>query len=66
MKLASYLNVGDLITYGKYKNAKGRITAFGMDEKGNPTVTVKTVHKDPNKKPQTKTMGLFKRDFASA
>jgi hypothetical protein len=30
---SSYFNVGDLILYGKYKNKRGKIVGFGLDEK---------------------------------
>lgn len=54
---ASLFNVGDIILFGKYKNSKGRITGFGKDPKGNPTVDIEPI---PKGRKQTKTFGLFK------
>jgi len=54
---AAYFNVGDLILYGKWKNHVGRITAFGSDQYGNPTVTIEPV---PLGRKKPKTFGLFK------
>ena len=51
------LNVGDPILYGKYKNKRGIIREFGVDAKGNPTITVEPV---PKGRKQDKVMGLFK------
>jgi len=56
-RTSSYLNIGDLILYGKYKNKKGRIVEFGEDAKGNPTVTIEPI---PKGRKKNKTMGLFK------
>lgn len=56
-RLASYFSIGDLITYGKYLNKKGRIVGFTTDEKGYPAVEIEPVPKD-NKK--NKTLTLFK------
>jgi hypothetical protein len=57
MKTASYFEVGDLITFGKYQNKKGRITGFTSDPKGNPIVIVEPV---PKGKKQTKMIPLFR------
>jgi predicted double-glycine peptidase len=54
---ASYLNVDDVILYGKYKNKKGRIVAISVDPKGNPTIEVEPI---PKGRKQNKIMGLFK------
>lgn len=54
---AGYLAVNDLVWMGKYKNKLAIITAFGEDEKGNPTITVEPV---PRGRKQPKTFGLFK------
>ncbi len=56
-RTAAYFNVGDLITYGKYQNKKGRIVAFGDDGKGNPTITIEPV---PKGRKQNKVMPLFR------
>jgi hypothetical protein len=53
----SYFNVGDVILYGRWKNHVGRITAFGADQYGNPTVTIEPV---PLGRKKPKTFGLFK------
>lgn len=53
---ASYLNVGDYIWFGKYKNKLGKIVAFG-DDKGNPTITIRPI---PKGRKQDKTFSLFK------
>jgi hypothetical protein len=58
---AGYLNVGDLILYGKFKNALGRITGFGKNEKGDPTVIIQPVDKEGNpKKSQPKELVMLK------
>lgn len=54
---AAYFNVGDVILYGKWKNHVGRITAFGADQYGNPTVTIEPI---PLGRKKPKTFGLFK------
>ena len=54
---AAYLNVGDVILYGKYKNHVGKIVAFGEDQWGNPTVEIEPI---PKGRKQNKVMGLFK------
>lgn len=55
--VAAYFNVGDFILFGKYKNKKGRIIEFGVDPKGNPTVTIEPI---PKGRKQNKTFSLFK------
>lgn len=56
-----YLNIGDLILYGKFKNARGRITGFGKNDKGDPTVLIQPVDKDGNaKKGQPKELVMLK------
>ena len=54
---AGYFAVGDLVWQGKYKNKLGIITAFGVDAKGNPTITVSPI---PKGRKQDKTFSLFK------
>jgi len=54
---AAFFNVGDIITFGKYKNKKGRIISFGENPKGQPTVEIEPI---PKGRKQNKTMGLFK------
>lgn len=56
-KRAAFFNVGDLVTYGKYQNKKGKIVRFGDDGKGNPTVEIEPV---PKGRKQNKTLALFK------
>lgn len=58
---SGYLDIGDLILYGKFKNALGRITGFGTNDKGDPTVTIQPVDKEGNpKKGQPKELVLLK------
>lgn len=57
MRTAAYFNVGDLVLFGKYKNKKGRIVSFSLDEKGQPTVEIEPV---PKGQKQNKTLTLFK------
>lgn len=58
---AAFLNIGDLIYYGKFKNAMGRITGFGKNEKGDPTVILQPVNKDGSaKKSQPKELVMLK------
>lgn len=54
---AGYWAVGDYCWMGKYKNKLGQIIAFGTDDKGNPTITVRPV---PQGRKQDKTFSLFK------
>jgi hypothetical protein len=54
---AGYLNVGDIVLYGKYKNHRGRIVNFSQDHWGNPTIEIEPV---PKGRKQNKIMGLFK------
>lgn len=57
----SYLNVGDVVLYGKFKNAKGRILSFGKNEKGDPTIEVQPIDKEGKSKGgQPKTLVLLK------
>ena len=57
LRRAGYFNPGDFIWMGKYKNRLGQIIAIGVDDKGNPTVTIRPV---PKGRKQDKTIGLFK------
>lgn len=52
-----YFEIGDLILYGKYKNKKGKIVAWGKDHKGNPTVEIEPI---PKGRKKNKTLGLFR------
>lgn len=54
---AAFLNVGDIILYGKYKNKKGRIVRFTTNEKGQPQVEIEPI---PKGRKKNKVMGLFK------
>lgn len=53
----AYLNIGDLVYYGKYKNHVGKITAFGQDKWGNPTIEVEPI---PRGRKKLKTIGLYR------
>lgn len=57
MKVAAFFNVGDEILYGKYKNKRGRIIQFGLNDKGQPLVEIEPV---PKGRKKNKMMGLFK------
>jgi hypothetical protein len=52
-----YFVEGDIVLYGKYKNHRGKIVAFGKDKWGNPTVEVEPI---PKGRKQNKVFGLFK------
>lgn len=52
-----YFEIGDIVTFGKYKNKKGKIVAWGKDHKGNPTVEIEPI---PKGRKKNKTIGLFK------
>lgn len=54
---AAYMNVGDLVYFGKYKNHVGRIVAFSQDHWGNPVVEIEPI---PKGRKQNKVMGLFR------
>lgn len=53
---SAFFNIGDPILFGKYKNKKGVISGFGLNDKGQPTVTIDPV---PKGKKKSKTMNLF-------
>ena len=55
--IAAYFEVGDRVTYGKYKNHTGIVRSFGQDKWGNPTIEIEPV---PKGRKQNKVMGLFK------
>lgn len=57
LRYASYFRVGDVILMGKYKNARGKIVAFGQDKWGNPTVVIEPI---PKGRKQNKIIGLYK------
>jgi len=58
---AGYLNVGDVVLYGKWKNARARILSFGVNEKGDPTIEAQPINKDgTDKKGKPKTLTLLK------
>ena len=40
-----YLNVNDVVLYGRWKNHKGRIVSFGSDKYGNPIMEVEPIPK---------------------
>jgi len=53
----NYLEVGDIVLYGKYKNKRGVIRSFGQDKWGNPTIEVEPI---PKGRKQNKIFGLYK------
>jgi hypothetical protein len=57
IQATGFFNVGDFVWMGKYKNKLGQLLAFGVDDKGNPTVTVRPI---PKGRKQDKTFSLFK------
>lgn len=50
-------SVGDEVLYGKYKNKRGKLVAFGRNPKGQVTVEIEPI---PKGRKSNKTMGLFK------
>lgn len=52
-----YFEVGDIVTFGKYKNHRGKVVGFGEDKWGNPTVEIEPV---PKGRKQNKILGLFR------
>jgi hypothetical protein len=59
--MSSFLSIGDTVLYGKFKNALGRIVAFGSNDKGDPTIDVQPINKDgTEKKGPPKTLTLLK------
>lgn len=54
---AAYFDLGTIVLYGKYKNHRGKVVAFGADRWGNPTVEVEPI---PKGRKQNKIFGLFK------
>lgn len=57
VKVGAFFNVGDEILYGKYKNKRGRIIQFGLNDKGQPLVEIEPI---PKGRKKNKLMGLFK------
>lgn len=58
---SGYLNVGDVIVYGKFKNALGKVVGFGSNAKGDPTISVQPMNTDgTEKKVAPKEMVLLK------
>jgi hypothetical protein len=49
--------VGDVVLYGKYKNKKARVVAFGVNHKGQATIEVEPI---PKGRKQNKVLGLYK------
>ena len=58
------MNIGDPVLYGKYKNKKGIIREFKMDEKGKDPVIV--VEPDPKGRKDDKELKLFKVRYDEA
>jgi len=54
---SDYLQVNDVVLYGKYKNHRGKILGFGKDKWGNPTMEIEPI---PKGRKSNKIMGLFK------
>jgi hypothetical protein len=54
---SGYLNIGDAILYGRWKNYHGKIVGFGQDHWGNPTVEIEPI---PKGRKQNKVIGLYK------
>lgn len=52
-----YFNVGDIVLFGKWKNKRGLLKAFGQDAHGNPTVIIEPI---PKGRKQDVVMGLYK------
>lgn len=52
-----YFELGSIVLYGKYKNKRGKIVAFGTDKWGNPTIEVEPI---PKGRKQNKVIGLYK------
>lgn len=57
LKKAAYFSVGDIVLYGKYKNKRGKVIAFGADKWGNPTIEIEPI---PKGRKSNKVFGLFK------
>lgn len=57
VKTGAFFNVGDEIFFGKYKNKRGRIVQFSLNDKGQPLVEIEPI---PKGRKQNKVMGLFK------
>jgi DNA topoisomerase-1 len=49
--------VGDIILYGKYKNKRGKIVAFGVDDRGHDTIEIEPI---PKGRKQNKQLSLFR------
>lgn len=56
-RVAAFFNLGDIVLYGKYKNKKGKVVAFGQNDKGQPTIEIEPI---PKGRKKNKVLGLFK------
>jgi hypothetical protein len=52
-----YFSIGDIVLYGKWKNKRGRLVAFGMDKWGNPTIEIEPI---PKGRKHNKIIGLYR------
>jgi len=57
VEAASYLQVNDIVLYGKYKNHHGKIIGFSTDKWGNPTILIDPI---PKGRKKTVELGLYR------
>ena len=55
--VTDYFKIGDTVLMGKFKNVKGKVVAFGEDEKGHPTIEIEPI---PKGRKKNKVIGLFR------
>jgi len=56
-KRASYFNVGDYVSYGKFQNKPGKLVRIFTDERGIPMIEIEPV---PKGRKKNRVMGLFR------
>lgn len=52
-----YIEVGDEILYGKWKNKRGRVVDYEVDERGVPVIIIEPI---PKGRKKNVVMGLYK------
>lgn len=56
-KLATYFNVGDYVTYGKFQNKPGKLVRIFTDDRGIPMIEIEPV---PKGRKKNRMMGLYR------
>jgi hypothetical protein len=54
--LASYFNVGDYISFGKFKNKRGKVVKMYLDLRGIPYIEIQPI---PKGRKKNRVLGLY-------